>query len=146
MAAIEFRLRTESLGCGEVTTVTPYVGGISLVELARRAESRAAKADGQPDLAGSYAGLAVGDRRWQDWYSGADPQIWFGDGDSCLLGGSAVAVDDDEEGVVDPSDGELLGADPTGEAGEVRGGGVTGGAVTGAVDAAVAAVADGDPG
>lgn len=86
MAAIEFRLRTESLGVGEVTTVTPYVGGVSLVELARRAEARAAKADGQPDLAGSYAGLVVGDRRWQDWYSGADPQVWFGDGDTCLLG------------------------------------------------------------
>jgi hypothetical protein len=40
VAAIEFRLRTESLGIGEVMTVTPYVGGISLIELARRAEAR----------------------------------------------------------------------------------------------------------
>ena len=90
VAAIEFRLRTESLGIGEVTTVTPYVGGTSLIELARRAEARAAKADGQPDLAGSYAGLVVGDRRWQDWYSGAGPQVWFGDGDSCCSAARAA--------------------------------------------------------
>ncbi|HST64214.1 MAG TPA: hypothetical protein VLM05_03405 [Mycobacteriales bacterium] len=86
MAAIEFRLRTEALGIGDVTTVTPYVDGVSLVELARRVESGPARADRQPDLAGAYAGLVVGDARWQDWYSGADPQVWFGDGDSCLLG------------------------------------------------------------
>ena len=85
--AIEFRLRTESLGIGEATTVTPYVDGVSLVELARRAEAPPAAADGQRDLAGRYAGLVVvADRRWQDWYSGARPQVWFGDGDSCLLG------------------------------------------------------------
>ena len=86
MAAIEFRLRTEALGIGEVITVTPYVDGVSLVDLARRAEAGPAKADHQPDLAGSYAGLVVGEARWQDWYSGVDPQVGFGAGDSCLLG------------------------------------------------------------
>ena len=82
--AIEFRLRTESLGIGEVVTVTPYIDGVSLVELARRVEAGPARADRQADLAGSYAGLVVGKARWQDWYSGADPQLWSGD--SCLLG------------------------------------------------------------
>jgi hypothetical protein len=86
MAAIEFRLRTQSLGIGEVVTVTPYVDGVSLVELARRVEARPAGASGEPGLAGAYAGLVVGEARWQDWYSGARPQVWFGDGDSCLLG------------------------------------------------------------
>ena len=92
MAAIEFRLREEELGIGEVITVTPYIDGISLVELARRVEEAPANADGQPDLAGSYAGLVVssptrrGESHWQDWYSGVDPQPGFGNGDSCLLG------------------------------------------------------------
>jgi hypothetical protein len=86
VAAIEFRLRTEALGVGEVVTVTPYVDGVSLVELARRVEAGPARADRQPDLAGSYAGLVIGSSHWQDWYSGLDPQVWFGDGDSCLLG------------------------------------------------------------
>lgn len=86
MAAIGFRLRTEALGVGEVVTVTPYIDGVSLVERARRVEAGPAKADRQPDLAGSYAGLVVGEARWQDWYSGVRPQVWFGDGDSCLLG------------------------------------------------------------
>jgi hypothetical protein len=58
----------------------PYVDGVSLVDL-----DRPAKADRQPDLAGAYAGLVVGGARWQDWYPGVDPQVWFGDGDSCLL-------------------------------------------------------------
>ena len=77
MARIEFRLRTESLGVGEVVTVTPYIGGVSLVDLARRAEAAPARADREPDRAGSYAGLVVGRARWQ---------VWFGDGDSCVLG------------------------------------------------------------
>ena len=84
MNAIEFRLRTEALGVGEVVTVTPYVDGVSLVERARRVEAR--QAGKERDLAGSYAGLVVGRARWQDWYSGVRPQVWFGDGDSCLLG------------------------------------------------------------
>ena len=84
MSAIEFRLRAEALGIGEVVTVTPYVDGVSLVERARRVEAR--QAGTEPDLAGAYAGLVVGGARWQDRYSGVDPQVWFGDGDSCLLG------------------------------------------------------------
>ena len=84
MAEIEFRLRTEALGGGEVVTVTPFVNGVSLVDLARRVEAGPARAAGQPDLAGSYAGLAVHGRRWQDWYSGADPQLYANT--ACLLG------------------------------------------------------------
>lgn len=89
MDGIEFRVGMESLGAGDLLTVTPYVNGISLIELARRVENDPAIRDGQPTLAGSYAGLAVGglERRvWAGWFLNDDADTWFGDGDSCLLG------------------------------------------------------------
>lgn len=86
MSAIEFRLQVEDVGDDDAVTVTPYIAGESLVELARRVEAGPAAAGGEPDLAGDYAGLVVGDHPWREWYSGQHPQVWFGDGDSCVLG------------------------------------------------------------
>lgn len=90
MDVVEFRVGTEMLGAGELISVTPYVNGTSLIELARRVEREPAAADGQPDLAGAYAGLVVygpASRSWAGLFldtGGAD--TWFGDGDSSLLG------------------------------------------------------------
>ena len=53
-----------------------------------RQEVRPARAAKQPNLAGAYAGLAIGDpasTEWQQWYLG-EGMSWFGDGDTCLLG------------------------------------------------------------
>jgi hypothetical protein len=87
MDVVDFRTRTEELGVGEVVTVTPYVNGTSLIELARRVELGPAGEQGESDLAGAYAGLVVGEQeRWSHWYLDDQPQSWFGDGDSCLLG------------------------------------------------------------
>lgn len=84
---VEFDVGRNALGVGEVDTVTPYVNDISLIELARRAELRPATEQGEPGLAGGYAGLVIDERTdWRHWYLNDEPQTWFGDGDSCLLG------------------------------------------------------------
>jgi hypothetical protein len=49
---IRFRIAQEELGLGLVYTVTPFVDGVSLVELARGQEVRPARATKEPDLAG----------------------------------------------------------------------------------------------
>ena len=89
MDHVEFRLGIESLGVGDLTTVIPFVNGVSLIELARQVELGPATADGRPDLAGIYAGLAVEGmtpRQWAGLYLDDGAETWFGDGDSCLLG------------------------------------------------------------
>lgn len=86
MSKIEFSIRVEELGGGGAQTVVPVIDGISLIELARRVEAGPAAASGEADLAGRYAGLVIGEREWQQWYTGENPQIWFDDADSCLLG------------------------------------------------------------
>ncbi len=89
MDEIQFRVRTEALGIGEVNTVTPDVNGTSLIELARQVELGPATDEREPDMAGAYAGLVVGAMErvdWAHWYLNDHPQSWFGDGDSCLLG------------------------------------------------------------
>lgn len=84
---VEFFVGRNALGVGEVDTVTPYVNGISLIELARRSEVRPATEQGEPGLAGGYAGLVIDERTdWRHWYLNDEPQTCFGDGDSCLLG------------------------------------------------------------
>jgi hypothetical protein len=86
---IHFRIAQEDLGVGRLWTVTPVVDGVPLVELARRQEVRPARATKEPKLAGKYAGLVVGNdpqvSEWRRWYLD-EPQCWFGDGDTCLLG------------------------------------------------------------
>lgn len=89
MDVVEFRVRNETLGVGDVNTVTPYVNGTSLIELARRVELGPATEQGEPDRAGAYVGLTIGVTQlvdWEHWYLNDQPQSWFGDGDSCLLG------------------------------------------------------------
>jgi hypothetical protein len=86
MGRVDFRLQAENLGVGRVRTVTPYIDGVSLVELARRVELGPAAESGESDLAGRYAGLVIDGDPWQEWYTGEHPQVWFGDGDSCVLG------------------------------------------------------------
>lgn len=55
--------------------------------MARRVELGPATEDGQPDRAGSYAGLVVGERvDWTHWFLDDQPPSCFGDGGSCLLG------------------------------------------------------------
>lgn len=91
MDVVEFDVRSETLGVGDVATVTPYVNGTSLIELARRVELRPATESGESRLAGAYAGLVINERvSWVRWYLNDQPQSRFGagsiDGDSCLLG------------------------------------------------------------
>jgi hypothetical protein len=84
---VEFHVRPEEVGIGEAVTVTPYVNGTSLIELARRVELGPASVQRERNLAGAYAGLVVDEQeQWQHWYLDDQPQSWFGDGDSCLLG------------------------------------------------------------
>lgn len=88
MSRVRFRLAVEELGMGELWTVTPVVDGVSLVELARRQELAPAKAAREEDMAGAYAGLAIGRGRsdaWRAWFLGGG-MSFFGDGDTCLLG------------------------------------------------------------
>jgi hypothetical protein len=88
-SSIRFRIREEELGAGVLLTVMPVVDGLPLVEHARRRELRPARGTREPELAGAYAGLVlgedVGDTDWQRWYRGQGTS-WFGDGDTCLLG------------------------------------------------------------
>jgi hypothetical protein len=56
---VRFLLEVEDLGIGAILTVNPYINGVHLRDLARAVELPAAEADGQPELAGSYAGLAA---------------------------------------------------------------------------------------
>jgi hypothetical protein len=70
-----------------VDTVVPYRGGVSLPDLLCRVERPSAAQDGQPELAGSYAGLHDDRVRWPNrHYLGEQVWTWFGDGDTGLLG------------------------------------------------------------
>ncbi|MCK9894094.1 hypothetical protein [Frankia sp. AgB32] len=87
MDKVEFRLETELFPTGEALAVRPYVNGVDLRELARAVELPAATAAGQPDLAGSYAGLRDPGVRWPSRHFLGKPTVtWFGDRDTVLLG------------------------------------------------------------
>ncbi|MCY1144142.1 hypothetical protein OWR29_39630 [Actinoplanes sp. Pm04-4] len=87
MEHIEFRTVEEELGIGVLTTLMPYLNGVPLRDLVRRAELPFARREGKPDLAGSYAGLVGQEVRWPSWhYLGKPVLSWFGDGDTVLLG------------------------------------------------------------
>jgi hypothetical protein len=49
---------------GSVETIVPFVNGQSLPDLLRAVERPFAEREGQPSLAGSYAGLDAGAVRW----------------------------------------------------------------------------------
>jgi hypothetical protein len=88
MDTIEFRLEVEQFPIGDTLTVNPVVNGVHLRDLARVVEQPSADAEGKPDLAGSYGGLAADPNvRWPSRHFLGEPQeTWFGDGDTVLLG------------------------------------------------------------
>lgn len=87
MEHIEFRTIEEELGAGVRPTLVPYLNGASLPDLVRKAELPFARREGNPDLAGRYAGLLGEEVRWPGGhYLGSPVRSWFDDGDTVLLG------------------------------------------------------------
>ena len=87
MEHIEFRIVTEELGVGVFPTLVPHLNGVPLPDLVGKAELPFARREGNPDLAGSYAGLLEDGVRWPSGHYLGDPALsWFGDGDTVLLG------------------------------------------------------------
>jgi hypothetical protein len=90
MDTIRFVVGSEPLGGDDdVTTIHPEVNGTLLRELAAVAELPAARAEGNPDLAGAYAGLnAVYDLLWPSRHFLGEPDLTWGAGgnDTVLLG------------------------------------------------------------
>ncbi|HEX6445524.1 MAG TPA: hypothetical protein VF053_10580 [Streptosporangiales bacterium] len=86
MHTIAFRVEEEELDSGRQEVVNVYVDGVRLEELARRVEQPFADAEGKPELAGSYVGLAR-DVRWPSRHFLGEPvERWFYDGDTIVLG------------------------------------------------------------
>jgi len=80
-------VETRELGIGPAPVVAILVNGRGLEDLARAVEQTFADAEGNPDLAGSYAGLSpelvtAGSRH----FLGVPQEVWFDDGDTVLLG------------------------------------------------------------
>ncbi len=87
MERIEFRTVDEELAGGVLPTLVPYLNGVPLPDLVRKAELPFARREGQPDLAGSYAGLVDQEVRWPSRHYLGNPVLsWFDDGDTVLLG------------------------------------------------------------
>ena len=86
MEHIEFRTIEEELGVGVLPTLIPYLNGVPLPDLVRGIELPFARREGNPDLAGRYAGLLCEEVRWPGrHYLGQSVLSWFGDGDTVLL-------------------------------------------------------------
>jgi len=83
---IQFRLVDENHS--DIPSIVPIINGTSLVELARVAETSAARPTGESGLAGSYSGLpAFTDSRWPlHHYLGSPLMSWFKERDTVLLG------------------------------------------------------------
>ena len=87
MEVVEFRTVEQDLGGRTIPAIVPHLSGVPLPELLRRIELPSARRDGQPELAGGYAGLATGSVRWPArHYLGQPVLSAFGDGDTVLLG------------------------------------------------------------
>ncbi|WP_133871914.1 hypothetical protein [Paractinoplanes brasiliensis] len=87
MEHMEFRTVEEELGVGVRPTLVPYLSGVSLLDLVRKAELPFARREGSRGLAGSYAGLLGEEVRWPSRHYLGNPVLsWFGDGDTVLLG------------------------------------------------------------
>ena len=70
-----------------VDAVVPHLGGVSLPDFLRRVEHPSAARDGQPELAGRYAGLNDDRVCWPSRHYLGEPVLsCFGDGDTVLLG------------------------------------------------------------
>jgi hypothetical protein len=84
---VEFRADHEELGGrGPFAVINLLINGTKLQDLVRTVEQPYANAEGNPSLAGSYAGLAVGPASSAIHFLGEPVEIWFGDGDTVLLG------------------------------------------------------------
>jgi hypothetical protein len=84
---VEFCFDHEELGGrGPFPVINLVVNGTRLQDLVRTVERPYAKAEGNPSLAGSYAGLAVGPGFPAIHFLGEPVETWFGDGDTVLLG------------------------------------------------------------
>jgi hypothetical protein len=86
---IEFRVERVGQDAPKTwVTITPYIDGTNLRELAKEVELPFAVADGEPDLAGSYEGIEAGEEvRWPSrHYLDGPTNQWLDDGDTRLLG------------------------------------------------------------
>jgi hypothetical protein len=87
MERIEFRTLEQELGVGVFPTIVPHLNGVPLPDLIRKVEMPSARREGNPDLAGKYAGLVDDAVRWPSrHYLGTPTLSWFDDGDTVLLG------------------------------------------------------------
>jgi hypothetical protein len=88
MDSVVFQVETVALGGGDAYPVVAiHINGVRLEDLARVVEQPFADAEGKPDLAGSYAGLAAATVAQGSRHFLGEPQdVWFDDGDTVLLG------------------------------------------------------------
>lgn len=87
MERIEFRTVEQLLaGDGPFPVIVPHLSGVPLDELVRPVELPAARREGNPQLAGRYAGLAEDSVRWPSRHYLGEPVLSFGEGDTVLLG------------------------------------------------------------
>ena len=88
MDSVAFRIELEELaGEGPFPVVAIHVDGHKLQDLARVVEHPFAEAEGNASLAGSYAGLSPSTvARGSRHFMGEPDEVWFGDGDTILLG------------------------------------------------------------
>jgi hypothetical protein len=84
---IEFRTVVREFGTGIAAGIVPYLSGVPLPDLVRKVELPAARREGNPDLAGQYAGLVGDTVRWPArHYLDRPVRSAYGDGDTVLLG------------------------------------------------------------
>jgi hypothetical protein len=82
MEHIEFRTLEQELGVGVFPTLVPHLNGVPLPELIRKIEFPLARREGDPELAGRYAGRLDDGVRWPSRHYLGEPVLsWFGDGD-----------------------------------------------------------------
>ncbi len=87
MERIEFRVVQQRLEhLGSRPALVPHLSGTPLPDLLRRVELPSARRDGQPELAGSYAGLLGDEVRWPSRHYLGEPVLTCGDGGTVLLG------------------------------------------------------------
>lgn len=88
MEEVEFRtVEQELAGDGPFPVIVPHLSGVPLPALVRKVELPDARREGNPDLAGSYAGLVEDAVRWPGrHYLGQPVLSAFDDGDTVLLG------------------------------------------------------------
>jgi len=87
MDTVRFSITRADPGSDLGDEVTIHVNDRLLQELAAEVERPWARAEGKPNLAGSYAGLQTwADRDWTGHFLTDPREVWFEDGDTVLLG------------------------------------------------------------